>query len=274
VPPIRLLLLLLLPAIALIACGGGGGAPDARSAPASAPAGAARPVSQSDLEIADLLYTDRARVPAGFYVEPPRYDSSYLTISQLRNTDLAATTAAAHELCSDDPGEALGWSEAVAQAAPVYGDLVETNDREQYHEFVRALRVTPARHAIARVYKCAWLDRDAVDLAKPDGAAGVLGKPAWTAADLLWVAEYTFTFSPDNNAGRVVLTSRADVTASGATHSLILARLARAVQGCDRIEVWRQDLAATRATGALLRSDTLLWAFGASRSGGTTQLCS
>jgi hypothetical protein len=273
VPRIRLLLLLL-PAVALVACGGGGGASAARSAPASAPADAARPVTQSDLEIADLLYTDRSRVPAGFYVEPARYDSSYATISQLRNTDLGATTAAAHELCSDDPGEALGWSETVALAAPAYGDLVETNDHEQYHEFVRALRVTPARHAIARVYKCAWLDRDAVDLANPDGPAGVLGKPAWTTADLQWVGEYSFTFSLDNNAGHVVLSSHAQATASGATHALILARLSRAAQGCDRVDVWRRDLTATRAGGTLVRADTLLWSFGASRSGGITQLCS
>jgi len=260
--------------VTLTACGGGGGASDGRATVAGISSTPARPVPQSDLEIADLLYTDSHRVPAGFYVEPARYDSAYATIAHLRNTDLDAAATPAHELCSDDPATALGWSERVAAAAAVYGDLVETNDAPGYHEFVRALRVTPARHVIARVYKCAWLDRDAVDLAVPTGPAGHFGLAGWTAPDLQRLGEYLWTFTADDNSGRAALLSRATATAGGATHSIWIARLTRALQGCDRVDVLRVDLTGENATGLLTRTDTALWNFGASRSGGVTSLCS
>lgn len=261
-------------AATLAACGGGGGGGDGRATVAGVPSAPARPVPQSDLEIADLLYTDTHRVPSGFYVEPARYDSAYATITHLRNTDLDAAATPAHELCSDDPATALGWSEQVAAAAPVYGDLVETNDAPGYHEFVRALRVTPARHVIARVYKCAWLNRDAVDLAVPTGPAGRFGLAGWTALDLQHLGEYLWTFTADDNSGHAVLQSRAVASAGGATHSIWIARLTRATQGCDRVDVLRLDLTGESAGGLLTRTDTALWNFGASRSGGITSLCS
>ena len=257
----------------LAACGGGGGAGGDRATTASVATTPARPVPQSDLEIADLLYTDSSRVPAGFYVEPARYDSAYATITHLRSTDLDPAATPAHELCSDDPATALGWSEQVATAAPVYGDLVETNETAGYHEFVRALRVNPPRHVIARVYKCAWLDRDAVNLAVPTGAAGVFGLAGWGAADLQHLGEYLWTFTADDNSGHAVLLSHAAANTTGAMHSIYVARLTRATQGCDRVDVVRLDLTGVSAGGALARSDTALWSFTASRSGGVTSLC-
>jgi hypothetical protein len=127
---------------------------------------------------------------------------------------------------------------------------------------------------IARVYKCAWLNRDAVDLAIPAGPAGVFGLAGWTAADLQHLGEYLWTFTTDDNSGHAVLLSRASATARGATHSIWIARLTRATQGCDRVDVLRLDLAGQSAGGALTRTDTALWNFPASRSGGVTSLCS
>ncbi len=256
-------------AATLAACGGGSGGAT-RSTPQSAGTGVVRPVAQSDLQIADLLYTDSARVPVGFYTEPTRYDTSYLTISQLRNTDLDSSATPPHELCSTDAAQALAWSESVATLAPIYGDLVETTVSDRYFEFVRALRVRPARHTMARIYKCGWLDRTAVNLTRATGPAGTFGVPTWTADDLRGLDEYLYTFSVDNNAGRVVLQSAA---AGTDTHALFLGRLIRTTQGCDQVEVWRQDLTAERATGHLTLSETLLWSFGAQRSNGVTQLC-
>jgi hypothetical protein len=272
---------LLAAAVALAACGGGGevGAPAAPAAPAAAtaPAPTAAPVPAtaaalpSDLEIADLLYTDRQRVPPGFHVEAARQDDVYATIAHLRNTDLDAAATPPRELCAGDFATALQWSESVAAAQPVYGDLVGNASTARYHEFTRRLRSTPARTAIARVYRCEYLDRAGVDLRAPTGPAGRLGLAAWTADELQWLGEYLWTFTDDNNAGRTVLHSAPD----GDRHALVLARLARAgvASDCDRVELWRVELRAERATGALTRSATLQRAFGARRVQGVVQAC-
>lgn len=266
------LIVSLLGLLAVAGCGGGGAAAPSAS-PAAAPP---RAVAQSDAEIADLLYTDRQRVPAGFYAEPPRYDANYATLVHLRTTDVDTAASVPRELCSDDFATALAWSESVAAAAPVYGDLVETGSTERYHEFVRNLRMTPEHHVIARVYKCAYLDRGGVDLRQTQGPAGTFAKPAWSVDDLRALGEYLWTFTIDNNTGRVVLKSEATLAADSATHALHLARLVRATPPatCDRIEVSRIDLRGDRSSGALQRSETLLWSFGARRDAGVTQLCS
>lgn len=265
----------------LAGCGGGGGTSGGGvAAPASAPptsgSGSTRPVAQTDLEIADLAYTDAARVPAGFRVEAPRYTDAYATLAHLRNTDLDAAAARPHELCTNDFATALQWSETVATARPVYGDLVENNATPLYHEFVRRLRSTPARDAIDRVYRCDYVDRADVDLRAATGSAGRLNYANWTATDLQRLGEYLWGFTADNNTGRVVLKSEARADATGAVHALHLARLVRATTAgaCDRVDVVRVDLRAERTAGTMTRTETPLWSFGARRDAGVTGLCS
>jgi hypothetical protein len=270
-------------AVALAGCGGGGAvsATAAAQAATAAPAASATPAPDAtamlpaDVEVADLLYTDRQRIPAGFHVEPTRSDAVYATLAHLRNTDLDAAATPPRELCATEFGAALQWSESVAAAQPVYGDLVGNDVTARYYEFTRRLRTAPARTAIARVYRCEYLDRAGVDLRASTGPAGRLGLAAWTAADLKSLGEYLWTFTDDNNAGRVVLRSDASGDALGAVHSIVLARLVRAgtPTDCDRVELWRLDLRATQASGALTRSATLQRTFGARRVGGVAQAC-
>lgn len=277
--PARLLPCTVLTLALLAGCGGGGGASGGgTAAPATAPptTDATRPVTQTDVEIADLAYTDSARVPAGFHVEAPRYTDNYATLAHLRNTDLDAAVSRPHELCTNDFATALQWSETVATARPVYGDLVENNATAMYHEFVRRLRSTPARDAIDRVYRCDYVDRADVDLRTSSGSAGRFNYANWTVADLQRFGEYLWGFTADNNTGRVVLKTGARTDATGASHALHVARLVRAttVGACDRIDVVRIDLRAERAGGALTRSETPLWSFSVRRDAGVTTLCS
>ena len=171
--PPRLLPCSLLSLALLAACGGGGASGGSVAAPASVPpvTGSTRPVTQSDLEIAELAYTDATRVPVGFRIEPARYTGNYATLAHLRSTDLDPATARPYEVCTNDFATALAWSESVATARPVYGDLVENNATPLYHEFVRRLRTTPARDAIDRVYRCDYVDRSDVDLRLASGSA-------------------------------------------------------------------------------------------------------
>jgi hypothetical protein len=264
---------------ALGACGGGGGAAAPTTAPAAAPVVTAASTDSrtlpTDAEIADLVYTDRRRVPDGFYAEPMRTDSAYTTVVHLKNTDLDASATPPHELCASDFAGALEWSERAAAARPVYGDLVANDVTPRAWEFTRRLRSTPARTEIVRVYRCDYLDRTAVDLRAAAGPAGRFVPPGWTADDLRGLGEYLWTFGVDNNAGRAVLRSDVSSDASGATHAIVLARLVRASSGsdCDAVELWRLDLRADRSTGALTRSATPLRTFRARRVDGVAQTC-
>lgn len=279
--PLRILLAGLA-TLALGGCGGGGGTAPA-ALPASAPASpaappapaAARAVPQDDLAIAALVYADGARVPPGFAVEPPRYDAAYATIAHLRNTDLDAAAGAPRELCAASFAAAFDASEAAIRAQPVYGDLVENATTTRYHEFVRRLRSTPARHAIHRVWRCDYLDRAGADPAAPTGPAGRLTRADFTSDDVRGLGEYLWNFSADNNAGRAVLTSDGSAGAGAHAHRMHVARLVRATppSTCDRVEVWRLELSASRADGALERTATLAFAFGARRADGVTSLC-
>jgi hypothetical protein len=274
-------------AAALAGCGGGGAespATAAATAPpiaSTVPTAAATPAPDAaatlpaDAEIADLLYTDRRRVPAGFHVDSTRSDAVYATLAHLRNTDLDAAATPPHELCATEFGTALQWSETVAAAQPVYGDLVGNDVTARYYEFTRRLRTTPARTAVARVYRCEYLDRAGVDLRAASGPAGRLGPAARTPAELQSLGEYLWAFTDDNNAGRVVLRSTAGGDAVDVVHSIVLARLVRAgtPTDCDRVELWRLELRATQASGTLTRSATLHRTFGARRVGGVAQTC-
>lgn len=264
---------ILLFAIGLASCGGGGD-----SAQTSAPAAAAppRPVTQSDLQIAQSIYGGGSRTPMGFYSESAPSGPGYVSTVHLKNSDLGANASQPlYELCTNDWNEALAWSESSAQAAALYADLVETNDEPRFFEFGRTRRGQPELYQRARVYKCAYLDRTSADLRATAGAAGKLNQRPLTPSDLKTLSEYLWQFTRFNNFGNVVLKSSGETTNAGLAHTLHIGSLTRGGMSasCDRIDVlaWRHDVNAS--SGALeLRADTL-WSFGARENAGVAELC-
>jgi hypothetical protein len=265
-----------LAAIVLSACGGGGGDSAAPTPSASAPP---RPVTQSDLQIAQSVYGLGPRTPLGFYSDPAPSGHDYVSTVHLKNADVDATAVAPqplYELCTDDWNQALSWSELGAQNSPQYSDLVETNDDPRYFEFGRVRQGDPTFYIRARVYRCAYLDRAAANLRASAGPAGMLNRRPLTATELRDLSEYLWQFTKYNNVGYAVLESSGSSTAATLSHTLHMGVLARGgvSSSCDRVDViaWRHVLDTT--TGALQLEVTTLWSFGARESAGVVSLCS
>lgn len=265
-----------LTAVLLTACGGGGGGSPAPAPTASAPP---RPVTQSDLQIAQSVYGTEPRTPAGFYSDPPPSGHDYVATMHLKNADVDATIVAPqplYELCTDDWNQALAWSELGARNSPQYSDLVETNDDARYFEFGRVRQGEPTFYVRARIFKCAYLDRATSDLRASAGAAGQLNRRPLTAAELRDLSEYLWQFTQYNNIGNAVLASSGSASTSALTHTLYLGRLARdgVSSTCDRVDVlaWRHVL--DTATGQMELEVSTLWSFGAREAAGVVTLCS
>lgn len=262
-------------ALAVSSCGGGGGG-SSNSSPASGPV-VQRPTDLTDEQIAALLYAGSPRTPAGFYKETPPASYAYSNTTHLKNTDVAdiASDAAQYELCTDDWNEAFNWSETAQQRASQYADLVATNDDPRYFEFARVRSSDPEVYLRGRVFKCAYVDRNANDLRVSSSAAGTLKSTPTTAQTLQEFSEYVWQFTSYNNFGHAVLSSSGTNTATTLTHTLLIANLERhAISStCDRItvEAWRH--AAAVATGELTRSVEELWSFGAREASGVVERC-
>jgi hypothetical protein len=261
-------------AVALASCGGGGDS----AQPATPPATAARVVTQSDIEIAQSLYGGSPRTPQDFYSESAPSGHDQIATLHLKNTDLDASspTDALYELCTNDWNEALAWSESSAQRSAQYADLVATNDDPRYFEFGRTRAGDPQLYQRSRVFKCEYLDRSSANLRMTAGPAGRLNLRPLSAAELKKLTEYLWQFTQYNNYGHVVLKSSGETSASGFSHTLHLGSLTRGgvSSSCDRVDViaWRHELNA--ATGALERTTTTLWSFGARENAGVAELCS
>ena len=263
--------------VVLSACGGGGGGDSSAPAPsASAPP---RPVTQSDLQIAQSVYGTGPRTPLGFHTDPAPSGHDYVSTTHLKNADVDAAAAAPqplYELCTDDWNQALAWSELGAQNAPQYSDLVETNDDPRYFEFGRVRQGDPTFYVRARVFKCTYLDRAAANLRASAGPAGTLNRRPLTAVELRDLSEYLWQFTTYNNVGYAVLESGGSSTATALSHTLHLGVLARGgiSSSCDRVNViaWRHTMDTT--TGVLQLGVTTLWSFGARESAGVVSLCS
>jgi hypothetical protein len=265
-----------LAAVLLSACGGGGGDSSAPTPTASAPP---RPVTQSDLQIAQSVYGTGPRTPAGFFSDPPPSGHDYVATMHLKNADVDAAIVAPqplYELCTDDWNQALAWSELGAQNSLQYADLVATNDDARYFEFGRVRQGDPTFYVRARIFKCAYLDRATTDLRVSVGAAGQLNRRPLTAAELRDLSEYLWQFTQYNNIGNAVLASSGSASASTLTHTLHLGKLARdgVSSACDRVDVlaWRHVL--DTATGHVELEVSTLWSFGARESAGVVTLCS
>ena len=264
-----------LAAIALSACGGGGDS----AAPTPSASAPPRPVTQSDLQIAQSVYGLGPRTPVGFYSDPPPSGHGYVSTMHLKNADVDAAAVAPqplYELCTDDWNQALSWSELGAQSSPQYSDLVETNDDPRYFEFGRVRQGDPTFYIRARVFKCAYLDRAAANLRASTGPAGMLNRRPLTAAELRELSEYLWQFTKYNNVGYAVLDSTGSSSVAALTHTLYMGVLARdgLSSSCDRVDVisWRHTMDAT--TGSLQLEVATLWSFGARDSAGAVSLCS
>lgn len=252
----------------LVACDGGESSinPD----PAAAPPPAMRQgMALTDLQIAELLYAGTGRTPAGFLSDAPPPGSGVVSTYHLQNAHLAAA-AERHELCTDDWNQALQWSNAASGSTE---DLVGDSATERYFEFQRVRSGTPVVNVRARVYKCAYLDRSAVDLADEQGPAGLLNLRPIDGGALRTLSEYLWHFSIYNNADNAVLASRGVSSGTGLAHEIVQAQLLRTGDGCDRITVaaWRHRV--DFASGALTREWVPLWEFGARQDIGGVGTC-
>jgi hypothetical protein len=254
--------------------GGGGGDPPASPAQVVPP----RPVDQSDLQIAQLLYAGTPRTPAGFQEEMKPAGQAHVSTVHLKNTDVDLTLSASspqHELCTDDWNTALDWSETSAHESTQYADLVATDDAARYFEFGRARSGDPDFYVRQRVFKCSYLSRATADLRTAEGMAGQLNQRPLSGEELRSLSEYLWQFTSYNNFGHAVLRSSGTTTPTTLTHTLIIATVERAgiSATCDQIEViaWRHNLDA--ASGALQLDVETLWSFGARENAGG-ELCS
>lgn len=260
---------MLLLSCTLAACSSSSGAGDTQATQQSQQSSSARAVSQSDADIATLIYSDTQRTPAGFYTESMPVTSAYVTTKHLRNTDIA-DSGALHELCTDDWNQALSWSTGLHSSDGA--QLVGNDANELYFEVSWLKDGTPQNYLRERIFKCAYVDRSDVDLASVTGSAGVLNLRPLSLSALQQLNEYLWQFSRYNNFGNVVLKSA--VSSNGSlSHSLIIATLTRAGTGsCDAIDVASLDLAADN-DGALQTSLNPLWTFHAQQVNNVVSLC-
>jgi len=258
-------------ALLLCACGGGGEGTTASTPTASVSLG----VTQTNAQIASLLYSDAQRTPAGFVVDSAPGFAGYVATSHIKTTDINASAVLHYELCSDDFNQALQWSDTATTVSGDNATLTGNDSTERYFEFDRLRAGTPQGYLRQRIYKCAYLNRNTVDLQAGAGNAGTLKARPMDAAMLKGLSEYLWQFTPYNNFGNVVLSSSGSASNDSLTHSLTIATLTRAgsVGSCDNVDVmtWKHTLDTN--TGELTLSITPLFSFHAQENGGAVSLC-
>ena len=254
-------------------CGGGSSGGDAPVAPPT-PA-AVYGIAADDLSIANALYQDSARTPAGFYADPAPPGESVVATRHISSAEVGTLAATDFELCTDDWNQALAWSEAAAGAGPGYASLVGNSGNDRYFEFDRLRAGTPQLYLRQRVYLCSYLDRSGAVSGVDAGPAGTLNLRPIDAGGLRQLSEYLWRFTTWNNYGSAVLASEPDPVAAGMVHTLVVATLIAngAAQGCDRIDVsaWRHQVAAS--SGALTRTLAPLWSFDARQGAAGAERC-
>jgi hypothetical protein len=250
----------------LTGCGGGGSSETSATND--------RPVAQTDMEIAQMLYLDTRRTPQGFYTDDAPPMQGVVATSHLKNADLLGANAQQFELCTDDWNTALAWSDQVATGAQA-SNLVETNTTARYFEFGRVKPGTPETYVRARVYRCSYLDRSAVDLRTASSVAGQFNQRPLNASELQQLSEYLWQFTSFNNYGNAVLKSSSATATDNVQHTLIIASLTEASTsgGCDRISIAGWTHRTDTQTGALTQTTQTLWSFGARRVAGSVELC-
>lgn len=255
-------------------CGGGGSATTPANQSNVPTATVTSVVSQSNSQIATLIYSDTQRTPSGFYSENVPVFNGYVATSHIKTTDINANAVLHYELCTDDFNQALQWSDTANTNSGDNATLTGNDATEKYFEFDRLRAGSPQGYVRQRIYKCAYLSRSTVDLQASQGDAGIVNVRPLDAATLKSLSEYLWQFTPYNNFGNVVLSSSGASGTSTLSHSLIIATLVRGVSGsCDTINVadWKHVVSTT--TGDMTLSITPLFNFRAQESNGAVSVC-
>jgi hypothetical protein len=227
-------------------------------------------IALTDVRIAELLYTGAPRVPADFLSDAPPSGSGVVSTYHLQSTQLSPGTGR-YELCADDLDQARGWSNTVSGSADI---LVGESASDRYFEFQRVRNGAPVISVRARVFRCAYLDRSAVNLDDVQGPAGRMNLRPVDAASLRDLVEYLWMFSNYNNADHAVIASRGAQQNGSLEHEIVMAQLIRPGSGsCDRVSVatWRHRI--DLGSGALVREWVPLWEFGARQDIGGVTTC-
>ncbi len=261
-------------AMLLCACGGGGSAATSSSAPVTASASSG--ITQTNAQIAGLIYSDSQRTPSGFYSDSVPVFDGYVATAHLKTTDLNPSAVLHYELCSDDFNEALQWSDNANTLSGDNASLTGNSNTDAYFEFDRLRSGTPDGYLRQRIYKCAYLSRSTVDLQASSGDAGTLNARPLDAATLKNLSEYLWQFTGYNNFGNVALSSTGASGANSLTHSVIIASLIRASSNgsCDTINVVNWQHSVNLTTGELTLSVTPVLSFQAQESNGAVSVCS
>jgi hypothetical protein len=256
--------------LTLAGCGGGS-SEDAVAAPAVSNA--------PDLAIAQQVYVGTPRTPADFYSEsmPVGVTGPVATV-HLKNSDVApAANGARYELCTEDSGQAISWSEMRPSFNGSYADIVDMSSDAQRFEIIRVPRSDSTARLQHRVFRCSYLDRSNTNLDTESGDAGIINARPVDAAGLKRLSEYLWRFTAHNNADHVVLRSSAVSAAAGQlAHAIEMARLSRASSSgdCDTITLLRWTHTADVNSGALQRELRETRSFRARRDNlGTVTLC-
>jgi hypothetical protein len=259
------------------ACGGGGGGGNNVTEADSTDtlSQTSRILSSVSLPVEDIMaaiYLNK-RVPDDFYRENDPDPNTFESIRHIRNIDIAAQPAntPVYELCADNFGEALQWSE---DAGNILGDLVDTAEANLFFEFVRVPSSRPEFRNIQRVYKCEVLDRSLVDTNEPDEHMGFYNQTPQTALQVKEILEYLWTFSFLNNYGNAVLTSQTLENPQEFLHTLHQARLQTGMNGeCDLIEVYATVYTVDKNTGNITFVENKIDEFEATFNGFAASLC-
>jgi hypothetical protein len=227
-------------------------------------------IALTDRQIAELLYAGAPRVPADFTSDAPPPGSGVVATYHMQNTQLAPATVR-HELCTDSPTQARDWSNTISGSAET---LIGESASDRYFEIQRVRNGNPVVTVRARVFRCTYLDRAAVNLADEQGPAGFLNLRPIDAAALSSMSEYLWHFSTYNNADHAVLASRGAQPNTGLEHEIVMAQLLRAGSaGCDRVSVFTWRHRVDLNSGALVREWVPLWEFGARQEVGGVATC-
>jgi hypothetical protein len=257
-----------LAACAVVSCGGTG--EDTSAPPPSAS-------SAEDVALAVRLYKGTERTPPDFAVEPrPANVTGVLATRHLTNLDVVASANAGprFEVCTNDLGEAIAWSERVSTWNGAYTDLSEVNGDERYTEIARVPRTDPSALLRHRTYRCDYLDRSGSDLSQEVGAAGTYQKRPADAAALKQVSEYLWQFTIYNNSDHVVASSTGSTSGNTLRHRIRMAHLTRGTNNsCDTIRVidWTHVLNAD--SGGMTREMADVRTFAARQTLTGAELC-
>jgi len=249
----------------LAACGGGGSSVEPQQSADSI---------VDDLSIAQSVYDAERRTPPEFLSDPTDYPglSEFRFHVVAQDVGLAAATDMRFEACTDDPVTAELWSAQASAGRGLASTMTASRNTDWFFQVDRVLDTDPTAVAVARVFRCAALDRGTLDDA---GSAGQLNRAPVTAGDLRYVSEYLWQFSIFNNALQAVISSRAAPGDGVLNHDLIraAAEVGAGVNGCDRIDLYRWRHSVDPNNGTLTEETVWLRSFDAQQSAGNVSLC-